>query len=279
MSVFLSIIRNLSGVIVVTLASPFGYNIFTIQFQCHKSYCPGPLDETPTTKTTTMTMKTTTPQEPGADVADPAPRATLPAPPDSCLQQRTRLAKPILDGSVRRSRDIPSLIRQTWRGGGSKKRTKLQRMDLHDVVSFSNVMTTMASPSFFCSLHSATLQFFGQRNNVKVEKAQLLMSSKNIKKYPPTMRVSPKCPKSAGAYEATYPFVPGFGRVGCGATVEVSLHHFFKQALVPLRNVPKAMLMVVDDGGVSDLEVVMCNTIHVPFDRYASVALQMIQRR
>jgi hypothetical protein len=36
--------------------------------------------------------------------------------------------------------------------------------------------------------------------------------------------------------------------------------------------------MVVDDGGDSEFEVVMCNTIHLPFDRYASVALQMIHK-
>jgi hypothetical protein len=34
-------------------------------------------------------------------------------------------------------------------------------------------------------------------------------------------------------------------------------------------------MMVVDAVGVSDLEVVMCNTIHLPFDRCASVALQI----
>jgi hypothetical protein len=69
--------------------------------------------------------------------------------------------------------------RYTKPGGGKEdRRGKMQRMDLQDVVSFSNVMTTMASPSFFCSLHSATVQLFGQRNNVKVEKAQLLINSK-----------------------------------------------------------------------------------------------------
>jgi hypothetical protein len=131
MSSFLSLIRNLAAVVVVPRGAPFGYNIFTIQFQCHKSRCPDPLDETPTTTSTTtttttktMTMTRTTSREPGADVAEPAPRAAWPAPPDSCLQRRIRPARPILDGSVPRSRDIPSSIRQTWRWKGRQKRGK-----------------------------------------------------------------------------------------------------------------------------------------------------------
>ena len=140
--------------------------------------------------------------------------------------------------------------------------SELDTPNLHDGIS--NKVRQHALTSQGQNLHSTIVQLFGQRDDIKVEEAELLKTKvRDI-----------ACEDSRkGKDFVAYPLVPKLCGVLRGSSLSIGCKHFFKQSMIPLAGRSK------QEGSSGQILVVQRSRrkLNVLFCTHANVALHQYE--